>query len=95
MSDVALVALAIGQPYLSNWQKYCAAGWQAYAQKHQLDLILVTEPIDRSPFALSRSPAWQKCLLLGQDFSRNYRQLVILDCDIAINGSVSLSLSAQ
>ena len=46
--DVAIVALAIGEPYLSNWQKYCAPSWQAYAKKHGYDIIVLTEPLDRA-----------------------------------------------
>ena len=89
MNRAALVTLAIGQPYLANWQKYCAANWQAYSQKHRFDLHVITEPLDHSPLAASRSPAWQKCLVLSQDFARRYRQVVLLDSDIAINTEFS------
>jgi len=57
----------------------------AYAQKHNLDLIVVNDPLDRSQRGLSRSIAWQKCLVLSQDWSAQYQQIVLMDCDIAIN----------
>jgi hypothetical protein len=95
MNENAIVTLAIGEPYLSNWQKYCAAHWQEYAAKHRFDLIVLTEPLDHSPLALARSPSWQKCLIWGQDFARQYRQLVVLDCDIAINPRMAPNIIDQ
>src|SRR5437016_12929944 len=89
LKEGALVTLAIGEHYLSNWQKYCAADWQAYAAKHGYDLIVITEPLDRSPRAMARSPAWQKCLVLSQEFARQYHQIVLLDSDIAINAATA------
>jgi hypothetical protein len=84
-SDVAMVTLAIGEPYLSHWKKYSAAGWQEYAPKSGYDLIVLTEALDHATLAMARSPAWQKCLVLSQDFAAKYRQVILLDCDIAIN----------
>jgi len=81
MNDRALVTLAIGQPCLTNWQRYCAANWQVYANRNQLDLIVITEPLDRS----DRPIPWQKCLIPSQPFAASYRQITILDADIAIN----------
>src|SRR5262245_7193940 len=81
MHTAAYVTLAIGEPHIANWQRYCSASWQSYAARHGLDLIVVTQPFEQS----SRSPAWQKCLVLNQEFAANYRQVVLLDADIAIN----------
>ena len=81
MNKSALVTLAIGEPYLSNWARICSEKWQAYAARHGFDLIVVTEPFVPS----DRSPAWQKCLVLSQDFAQKYRRIVLLDSDIAIN----------
>jgi hypothetical protein len=85
MNENAIVTLAIGESYLRLWQKYCASSWQAYARKYQFDLIVLTEPLDYSTIASSRSVAWQKCLTLSQPFAQHYRQVVLLDCDIVIN----------
>src|SRR5688572_19595633 len=95
MNETAIASLAIGEPYYSNWQKYCAAGWKAYAAKHQLDLIVITEALDRSPLAAGRSPAWQKCLVAGQEFALKYRQIVLLDCDVAINPRLAPNICDQ
>lgn len=95
MKDVAIVTLAIGEQHLADWKKYCAADWQAYAHNCGYDLIVVTEPIDRSPRAAARSPSWQKCLVLGQDFARSYRQIVLLDSDIAINAQAAPRITEQ
>jgi len=85
MPDTAIVTLAIGQQHLSYWQKNCEPTWRAYAQKHQYDVIVVDQPLDPSPAAAARSVAWQKCLVLGQDFAARYSQIILLDSDIVIN----------
>jgi hypothetical protein len=93
--DVAIVALAIGEPYFSNWQKYSAPSWQAYAKKHGYDIIVLTEPLDRSPLAAARSPAWQKCLVPCLEGVARYRQVVLLDCDIVINDDTAPRITDQ
>jgi hypothetical protein len=85
MKQAALVTLALGQRHLDYWRTWCEPGWRQYAARCGYDLVLLTEPLDRSPAAAGRSPAWQKCLVLGQPFAANYRQLVLLDSDIVIN----------
>src|SRR5689334_24996059 len=85
MKSAALVTLAIGHHHHAYWQNYFRASWEAYAAAQGYDLIVVTDPLDSSALAQSRSPAWQKCLMLSQPFAANYRQVVLLDCDILIN----------
>src|SRR6185295_11471130 len=50
---------------------------------------------DRSERAVARSPAWQKCLVLSQEWSGKYRQIISLDCDIAINAAEAPSITEQ
>jgi hypothetical protein len=95
MNNIAIVALAIGEQHLAYWRKYCQASWRAYAQKCGYDLILVTEPFDDSSRAAARSPAWQKCLVLSQEFSAKFRQIVLLDTDILINTSAAPPITDQ
>lgn len=95
MNDAAIVTLAIGESHASNWKRYCAPNWLPYADKHQLDLIVLTEPLDDSPQAQARSPAWQKCLVLNQPFVAQYRQVVLLDSDIIINADSSPRITSQ
>jgi hypothetical protein len=81
----AIVTLAIGEKYLRQWEKLCKPNWSAYANKHGYDLICIDQPLDTSERAKKRSPAWQKCLILSQDFSSKYERIVWVDSDILIN----------
>jgi len=83
----AIVTLAIGQEYVDNWQKYCCPSWEKYAAKYDFDLICLQRPLDTSLRAKQRSPAWQKCLIFGQESVSKYEQVVWLDSDIIINES--------
>lgn len=81
----AIVTLCIGEPYLQTWKNLCRNNWQQYADKHGYDIVCITETLDTSARAEGRSPAWQKCLVLSQDFSDQYERIVWLDSDILIN----------
>ncbi len=83
MNLAAIVTLAIGESRLADWNRYCAATWQAYANRHHLDLIVIDKPFEKS----DRSPAWQKCLVLSQPFVARYQRILLLDSDIAINAN--------
>jgi hypothetical protein len=85
MNEAALVTFAVGEPHLSNWRRYCEPGWRAYAAANGFDMLAFTEPLDKSVRGLSRSVAWQKCMLLSQEQVLRYRRVVLLDADIAIN----------
>jgi hypothetical protein len=84
-NKAALVTLVIGERYLRLWRRYSRSTWLSYAHKHGLDVIAIDQPIDDSSRAHSRSPAWQKLLILSQEFAKNYEQLVWVDSDIIIN----------
>ena len=84
-AKAALVTLAVGEPILAYWNEHCKWNWTQYAQLHGYDLHVITEPLDPSDRAAARSPAWQKCLLLGQPSLQRYRQVVLLDADVVIN----------
>ena len=95
MNDSAIVVVAIGSDVLAYWKAYCETQCRAYAAKSGYDLILITEPLDRSERAMGRSPAWQKCLVLSQDFSDKYRQIISLDSDIVINAAAAPRITDQ
>jgi hypothetical protein len=95
MPDSAIVVVAIGVESLAYWKTYCEQQCRAYAAKCGYDLILITEPLDNSRRAAGRSPAWQKCLVLSQGFSQNYRQIISLDSDIVINAAVAPRITDQ
>jgi hypothetical protein len=81
----ALVTLAIGASFRERWAQVCQPNWQTYADRHGYDLLCIQEPLDTSPLARKRSPAWQKCLILSQDFSQDYERIVWVDLDILLN----------
>jgi hypothetical protein len=85
----AIVTLAIGKRYKKNWERLCRSNWQRYAEKHGYDLICIDQPLDLSERAQNRSPAWQKCLVLSQEFSGQYEQIAWVDSDILINYSIA------
>ena len=81
----ALVTLAIGERYLANFKRYCHESWSKYAKQHNLDVVVIDRPIDDSPRAQSRNPAWQKCLILSHPDVKSYDQVAWVDSDILIN----------
>lgn len=81
----AIVTLTIGDRYESRWKQLCEPGWKKYADDYGYDLYCLNTPLDDSERAQRRSPAWQKCLILSQDFAQQYEQVVWMDSDIFIN----------
>jgi hypothetical protein len=84
-SSAAIATLAIGDAFQDVWHRVARPSWEVYAQRHGMDIIAVGEPLDPSDRAARRSPAWQKCLVLSQVWSRRYERIVWLDADIVIN----------
>ncbi len=78
----AIVTLAVGPGFAARWHSVCEPLWRRYCDRHGYDLICIEEPLDHSARARSRSPAWQKCLILGQPFARRYEQVVWVDADV-------------
>lgn len=81
----AIVTLAIGNEYLQMWKNICQSNWQKYADQHGYDVICIDQWLDSSDYAKRRSAAWQKCLILSQQFSKKYERIVWIDSDILIN----------
>ena len=75
-SKKAIVTLAIGDRYLQHWKSTCEANWRVYGARHGFDVICFDKPLDDSARARNRSPAWQKCLILGQDALQQYDRIV-------------------
>lgn len=84
---IAIVTLAVGDSFAERWERRCAPNWKAYAERHGYDVICLTETLDDSRRGRSRSPAWQKCLVLSQPFAREYERIVWIDADVLINPS--------
>ncbi|MBF0158782.1 MAG: hypothetical protein HQL58_04600 [Magnetococcales bacterium] len=84
-SREAIVTLVIGDSFRHSWEGAARPGWMRYAEKHDLDVIVIQQPLDGSLLAQSRSPAWQKCLILSQPWSMLYQRIIWVDADIIIN----------
>lgn len=80
----AIVTIVTGK-YFDWWKQYAQANWQAYADKYHYDLVILTEPLDKTERAQKRGVVWQKLIIASQDFSKRYQRLVWLDSDIVIN----------
>jgi hypothetical protein len=83
-SPRALVTLLVGEKYVQNHRRYFYPGWRKYADRHGLDLVIIDRPLDESARARSRSPAWQKCLVLEHPEVRKYEQVAWVDADVMI-----------
>src|SRR5207249_11685622 len=86
----AIVTLVDGDRYRTMWRRYAEPQWKRYADRHELDVIALDRPLDDSPRARGRSPAWQKLLVLSQGFSSNYERVIWIDSDVAINPAAPL-----
>jgi hypothetical protein len=83
----AIVSIIIGDVFVNTWLRLCKFSWAAYAEKFDMDVVLIKGYLDNSSFAVSRSPAWQKLLILEQPWSINYENIIWMDCDIIISTS--------
>jgi hypothetical protein len=81
----AIATLVVGDQYTQLWKDCCETNWQQYAVKHGYDVICLKGALDTSERAQKRSPSWQKCLILSQDFATQYERVVWMDSDIVIN----------
>ena len=88
----AIVTLTLGDRYIHAWRHGCEENWNAYATKHGYDLIRLEQPLDRSERATNRSASWQKCLVLSQDFAKDYDRIVWIDSDVVINHQTAPSI---
>ena len=94
ISRKAIVTLAVGDRYLQHWKSICEANWRTYGAQHGFDVICFDKPLDDSARARKRSPAWQKCLILGQDALQHYDRVVWVDSDVLINHRAAPSIDA-
>lgn len=89
----AIVTLAIGEKYVQQWKQLCEQNWRVYADQYGYDIICIDTPLDTSERAKKRSPAWQKCLILSQDFSQKYERIIWVDSDILINHAIAPNIT--
>jgi len=91
----AIVAFALGAKYQRMFDDYCRDGWERYCKKYKYDLYLITDPLDPSLRGQSRSPSWQKLLILSQPWSARYERIVWIDTDILINADNAPDISCD
>ena len=77
----AIVTLTVGEEHSRRWRSLCEENWREYAERHGFDVIAIDRPLDESERAASRSPSWQKLLVLEQPFAADYERIVWVDAD--------------
>jgi hypothetical protein len=85
VSKNAIATLAVGAAYAERFEQFCRKNWLAYTERHGFDLVVIKEPLDVSERARSRSPSWQKCLILGLPEMADYERVVWVDSDFYLN----------
>ena len=88
----AIVTLVHGAQQTERWNKFCRDGWQAYAKKHGLELLVLDQPIDASERGKARSPTWHKLLLGRAPVPKRYEQVAWIDPDVLINSAKAPNL---
>lgn len=86
-NENAIVTIVFGEKYKRIFNKISLGGFIDYGERHNIDIVIVECYLDDSDFAKSRSIAWQKCLILNQEWSKQYKQITWIDADIVINSS--------
>lgn len=83
-SSRAIVTLAAGDKFRSNFQSCFHSSWRRYAERHGLGLVVITRLPDESPRGSGRSPAWQKLLAHTAPEAAGYGRLAWVDADVMI-----------
>ncbi len=91
----AIVTITIGENYEKMFNNFCRNNWEEYCKKYKYDLIVINQHLDDSKRARERSPAWQKLLILSQEWSNNYDQIVWIDSDVVINNKRAKDIASQ
>lgn len=87
MKKNGIVILAIGDDYRNKWTLYSKPSIEKYCDRFDLELVVLTEPIDTSDRAKSRSAAWQKCLIGSIPEVKNLNRAMWMDSDIVVNNA--------
>lgn len=84
-SKDAIVTLAIGERYLSNWKHKVSQNWITYCKRNDLGLFVGDRDMDSS--LIKKKFQWQKLLLIKELLNRHPETnfFCYLDSDIAIN----------
>lgn len=80
----ALVTLCLGDRLRETFRGAFLPTWKVYCQQHGLELVVLDRPLDESPRARDRSPAWQKCLVHRAPELRDVERIAWVDADVMI-----------
>jgi len=80
-----IVTILIGENYQKRWRNYYQASWEKYAAKHGYDIIVIDDHLDKSEKGSSRSPHWQKLLIMEDARVMQCESIVWVDSDVLIN----------
>jgi predicted O-methyltransferase YrrM len=81
----ALVTICRRDEYYPVWEAMCRPSWEHYCALHGVDLIVVTGRLDSSERGDSRSPSWEKLLVLEEPWAQNYERVVWLGEEVVIS----------
>jgi len=80
----AIVTLAVGERCWQPWHNFLAPGWRQWCELHGYRLIVFDQPLDLSPRAQRRSPAWQKLLAMASPKLAGVEKALWIDADVLI-----------
>jgi len=95
VSRKALVTLAIGERYVTEFENQVQRGWQVYAKRHGYDVFVLTEMIDKGCDLSRKSIHWQKLLVGLVPEIRDHDRVVWMDTDIIINPLTAPCIASQ
>jgi hypothetical protein len=88
----AIVTIAIGERYSQMFHLVCQNNWMEYCDRFSYDLILISDSLDKSERAKLRSVAWQKLLILSQEWASEYDRIVWVDVDVIMNSNYAYDI---
>lgn len=84
-SRKAIVTMLIGSKYLSDWNKVCRRNWSLYCKKHDIDIVLIKQPLSTDDERNNRSVHWDKLLIKRIPVCAKYDMVAWIDADIIMN----------
>jgi len=85
----ALVTIAIGDHHQREFETYALPSLRAYAQKHDYELIAITEPFAPIDPNSSKTIHWHKILLGQVPAIKAFDRVIWIDTDIVINSRLA------
>lgn len=85
---ILLVTLAIGDQYITLYNKLFRKSHEQYAKRNCYDFMVITDYISQNTTYPVKHPhliSFQKILVCSQIYSNNYDYIIFIDADILIN----------